>query len=278
MQIDSLASFLSMIEKMKTFLAGIALGCGAIVTLDGMIRSPYIFNMHGFWNYPRLALIIIFLAGTAVTAWVFGKIIQILVEHVKIRNGIWLYIWLLVLYALFLVALFYLRLPNPLTPLASFWLEGKKGMLLKVSDLFIQFLVIPVVLFDLIASLQAKIKNILSRWSVSEAIPLNYNRSFIAVLVVAGLASFFMSPGINISNMGNAIGGSNWLKEIYGRVRYALGDQIYEITLAARDHWFVIPERIVWMIIKTYNHSPPRILQISRGDGSIIWFSNLEGD
>ena len=224
---------------MKKILSWIALGIGAVVTLDGMIRIPSIFNFRSFWNYPKLMLLIIFLAGMTIAAWMFKGIIQIFMKQLKTNVGVRLYIWLLVLYALFLVMLFLLRLPNPFTPLASFWLQGKKGILLKVSDIFIHFIVIPIILFDLIISIYAKIKNTFPQWSVSENILLNYNRSFIAVLVVAGLASFFMSPEINISNIGNTIGGSEWLKEAYASIRYSLGDQFFDVTLAARNHWFV---------------------------------------
>ena len=112
-------------------------------------------------------------------------------------------------------------------------------MLLTVSDLFIHFIVIPIILFDLIISIHAKTKGILTRWSGSEAVQFNYNRSFIAVVVVTGLALFFMSPGINNSNAGNTIWGSKWLKETYASIRYSLGDQLFDVTLAAMDHWFV---------------------------------------
>jgi len=224
---------------MKKIFTWITLGIGALVTLDGMIRIPSIFIFHSFWNYPKLMLLIIFLAGMTIAAWMFKRLIQIFVKQLKTNAGVRLYIWLLVLYILFLVTLFLLRLPNPFTPLASFWLQGKKGMLLKISDIFIHFIVIPVILFDLIISIHAKIKSTLSRWSVSENILLNYNRLFISILVIAGLASFFIAPSIDFGDQGKNRGGSGWLKETYASIRYSLGDQLFDVTLAARDHWFV---------------------------------------
>jgi alginate O-acetyltransferase complex protein AlgJ len=223
----------------KYIYTGIALATGAVVTLDGMIRFWFLSNNKDFWNYPWLILIIIFLASTVIAAWVFEKIIRIFMEQVKNRNGFRLYIWLLFLYALFLVMLFLFRLPNPLTPLFSFWSQGKKAAVLKVSDIFIHFVVIPCILFDLTVGRYVKIKNSPLGWFESIIIPLNYDRLFISVLVAAGLSWFFMSPGIDIRNPSNNIRGISWFKDVYAVARLTLGDRFYDVTIAQKGNWFV---------------------------------------
>ena len=48
-----------------------------------------------------------------------------------------------------------------------------------------------------------------------------------------------MSPVINFSNIGNSIWGNKWLKETYANIRYSLGDQLFNVSLVARDNWSV---------------------------------------
>jgi hypothetical protein len=113
----------------KNIHAGIALGVGAGITLEGMIRLPFILNIQGFWNYPKPALAIIFLVGMIFTALLIKDLVRLFMEQISTKSGVRFYIWVLILYSLFLVALNVLRLPNPLTPLSSFWLQGKRGIL-----------------------------------------------------------------------------------------------------------------------------------------------------
>jgi hypothetical protein len=223
----------------KYLFTGIAFAAGAVVTLDGMIRFSFLYNNVGFWKYPWLILLISFLAGTVLTAWVFEKIIRIFKEQVKTRGGFRFYIWLLFIYALFLVMLFLLRLPNPLTPLFSFWSQGKKAAVLKVSDIFIHFVVIPCILFDLIVGRYVNIKNSHLGWFESLNIPLNYDQLFISILVAAGISWFFMSPSVDIRNTINTISGISWFKDVYAFARVTLGDQYYDIALAEKGGWFV---------------------------------------
>ena len=67
----------------------------------------------------------------------------------------------------------------------------------------------------------------------------SYNRLFLTILVVVGLGSFFISPSFDNAIMENNMGGGSLLVTILSRSRYLLGDQVYDIALAAKGDWFV---------------------------------------
>jgi SGNH hydrolase-like domain, acetyltransferase AlgX len=67
----------------------------------------------------------------------------------------------------------------------------------------------------------------------------SYNRLFLTILIVAGLGSFFISPSFESSILENNMGSGSLLVTIFTRIRYLLGDQVFDIALAVKDHWFV---------------------------------------
>jgi alginate O-acetyltransferase complex protein AlgJ len=94
----------------------------------------------------------------------------------------------------------------------------------------------------------------------------NYNRLFISVLVISGLASFFWSPFSNTVRFTetNVAGGSH-LMEIYSRIRYFLGDQFFDSTLAVRGNRFVpIGENSLNYFQNTIPFSPQDLADIQR--------------
>jgi hypothetical protein len=221
----------------RYFHTGLAVVVGAVISLDVMIRLPYIFNIQGFWRYSWILLLIIYVTGALIAAWVVDKPIRIFMEQIKTKDGLKIYVFLLLLYYLFLVMLYLLRLPNPLTPLSSSLVQGKRGILLKASDIFIHLVVIPGILYDLV-SLNAKIKTRLLRFFESKSILIYYNQLFVSILVAAGLAAFFLSPTIDIRNSSNKIWGSNWLMDVFAGFRYHIGDHLFGLAFAEKD-WFI---------------------------------------
>ena len=98
---------------------------------------------------------------------------------------------------------------------------------------------------------------------ILEAIACNYHRLFLSVLVIAGLASFFIAPNVGFRDRGNNMGGSGWLKRSYASLRYYLGDTLFDVTLAARSHWFVyIGEKSLDDYQNTQPYSPQDIAYI----------------
>jgi hypothetical protein len=229
--------------RLKYLSFGLSLVVGTVITIDGMIRLPYILEIPNFWNHSKLLLSIIFLVCTAIITAVFEKTTSTFLVQVKTRNGLRLYLRLLLLYALFLAALFLLHFPNPISPVLSFWAQGKKGALLKISDIFIHLIVVPAVLFDLLLFLFPKLQKPFLAWKEkynSLNCLVTYNYLFIIILVVGGLTAFTsLAPNIDIHNIEDSFSKVNKLRNFYARIRHTLGDQIFDMTLAERDNWFL---------------------------------------
>jgi hypothetical protein len=232
--------------RLKYLSISLSLVVGTVITIDGMILLPYILEIPNFWNHSKLLLSIIFLVCTAIITAIFEKITSTFLVQIKTKQGARVYLRLLLLYALFLAALFLFRFPNPISPLLSFWAQGKKGALLKISDIFIHIIVVPAVLFDLFLFLHPRLLKTSLVWKEqhhSLNLSAIYNQLFIAILVAGGLTAFIcLAPNFDIHNIESSFSKVNGLRDFYARVRYALGDQIFYLTLAEKDKWFIYIE------------------------------------
>jgi alginate O-acetyltransferase complex protein AlgJ len=111
-----------------------------------------------------------------------------------------------------------------------------------------------------------------------ETISRNYHRLFIAVLVLAGLASFIFAPNVNFRDKANNMGGSGWLKKTFSSFRYYLGDTLFELTVAAKDHWFVyIGEESLDDFQNTQPYSPKEIAFIQNNLDRLSDFLTSQG-